>query len=292
MKTIYIDESFFTNRENHEPCVMVLGFFDGIHLGHRALIDAGKKIAGEKQLKLAVMTFFPHPSNILPVKNKITSYLTPLADKQRLLKNLGVDTLYIVKFTEQFAGHSPDEFIQRYVAGLNCRHVVAGFDFTYGHKGKGNMERIKSDGKGLFDVTTVPKKVFKHEKISSTKIRALLDEGKVDDVHHFLGSHYRTVGIVESQSFDRASGKTLAHIVFQDYYLPKKGGYIVETITEDTTVDSICLLHDIDSGVLMLEESVLLQSFVTVKWLAKLEALSRMNHHTYDRVAKKIHTVI
>lgn len=137
METIYINRPFFGKREMHEPSVMVLGFFDGIHLGHRALIDTGKKIAKEKQLKLAVMTFFPHPSNVLPVKNKITSYLSPLPKKQSLLKNMGVEKLYIVKFTEQFSGISPSDFIERYIVGLNCKHVVAGFDFTYGHKGKG-----------------------------------------------------------------------------------------------------------------------------------------------------------
>lgn len=154
------------------------------------------------------------------------------------------------------------------------------------------MERIKADGKGLFNVTTVPKKVWNHEKISSTKIRALLDEGKVEDVHHFLGSHYSTSGIVESQSFDQASGKTIARILFQDYYLPQKGFYIVETATEGKTYDSICLLQDMNSGVFMLGGNVHFQFPVTVKWLAKVETLSRFNDQDFDQAIKKVHTVI
>lgn len=286
MKTIFIEGTFIGNREEHEPCVMVLGFFDGVHLGHRSLIDTAKKIAEKKGIELAVMTFFPHPSNILQTQNKITSYLTPLPDKQRLLKNMGVEKLYIVTFTEPFAELSPEDFIKRYVAGLHSKHVVAGFDFTYGYRGKGNMERMKLDGKGLFDVTTVAKKAFNGEKISSSKIRKLLDEGKVEDVHHFLGNHYSAHGMLERQSFDQNSGKTVAHIVFQHYYLPQKGLYIVEVMAQERIYQSISLLHVHHSCVLVLEGNIHIPAPVTIKWLAKVKALSPLQYKSIDQITK------
>jgi riboflavin kinase/FMN adenylyltransferase len=273
LETIYLEEPFIGKREEYKPCVMALGFFDGVHLGHQALIHTAKSIARKEQLELAVMSFFPHPSSILPVPNKITRYLSPLPEKKRLLEAMGVEKLYIVAFTEPFARLSPADFIERYVIGLHGAHVVAGFDFTYGYKGRGNMESIKTDGKGFFDVTAVPKKVFRNEKISSTKIRALLDEGKVEQIDCFLGRPYTTSGMAIKQLFDKADGKTLAHITMEDYYLPKKGVYDVQIISEGKTYDAACFLHHAHSVGIMLDGNMHFRSPVTIKWLKSANQL-------------------
>lgn len=144
-----------------------LGFFDGIHLGHQKIIETAKQIAKQKNLKLAVMTFYPHPSSVIK-KEGITQYLTPLPEKEKQFRELGVDLLYIVEFDIKFAKIPHDVFVNQYLVKLGCKHAVAGFDFTYGCKGKGNMKQLEIDANDRFEVTTVSKFERFGEKVSST----------------------------------------------------------------------------------------------------------------------------
>jgi len=124
---------------------MALGFFDGFHLGHCEVIKTAFQKAKEKEVSLAVMSFFPHPKTVLSNGNKQICYLMPPVEKEKMLEKLGVNTFYLVKFEPKFASISPEEFVANYLNNLGVIHAVAGFDFTYGHKGKGNMERLKRD---------------------------------------------------------------------------------------------------------------------------------------------------
>lgn len=112
-----------------EPCVLALGFFDGVHLGHQELINLAKRIAKQQDLKLAVMTFFPHPKQIIGNDQTPQTYITPLEQKAKLMQDLGVDTLMVVNFDSAFANLSPSDFIEDYLCGFKCKHAVAGFDF-------------------------------------------------------------------------------------------------------------------------------------------------------------------
>lgn len=274
METVYINGTIETEAlTNNEDCVMALGFFDGVHLGHRKLIETSKEIAEQKNLTLTVMTFFPHPSNVLPTNRKITRYLSPLDAKKEIFKELGVEKLYIVTFNDEFAKLSPADFVQKYICGLNCRHVVAGFDFTYGYKGKGNMDRIREDGGGQFDISVVAKKSYKNNKISSTKIRELLKAGKANDIPHYLGEHYSTYGKVENESNDFVT------VSFKDYMLPRKGTYLVKVETDRNTYDGIVTLSENISGSHLIyvfsNQGLDLKSTVKVKWITELETLSQ-----------------
>ena len=133
------------------PCVMALGFFDGVHLGHQRLIAKAKRIAQQQNLKLAVMTFFPHPRQIVNEEHTL-KYITPLQRKARKMEELGVDQLIVVNFDSAFASLPSSDFIKQYLLGFQCKHAVAGFDFHYGHKGKGDIASLKVEGKGHFEV--------------------------------------------------------------------------------------------------------------------------------------------
>ena len=191
MRTIVInqgDEILWQARTlNH---VIALGFFDGLHKGHKKVILEAKKVANEKQLPLSVMSFFPHPKSVLSKGKVEVEYLMPLEEKQKQLELLGVDYFFVVEFNMEFASLSPQQFIQEYVVRLGATHVVCGYDYTYGRMGAGNASSIAADGMDKVTVSIVPKVDLCGEKISSTRIRELLSDGNVSIISELIGKPY------------------------------------------------------------------------------------------------------
>lgn len=193
MKTIYIDSQNLAFWQTKSiPNVMALGFFDGIHLGHKKVIETARTIAQEKNITLTVMTFFPHPKTVLTKNVETFDYLMPLSKKLSILQSLGVDTCYIVEFDKKFCSLSPKQFVSNYLIDMNVLHAVAGFDFTYGHKGAGNIDRLKTDAFNKIAVTKVEKLDYFGTKVSSTWIRELLLQGEIQLLSHILGRFYET----------------------------------------------------------------------------------------------------
>ncbi|PEZ82104.1 FAD synthetase family protein [Bacillus sp. AFS017274] len=216
-----------------EPCVLALGFFDGVHLGHQELINLAKRIAIQQDLKLAVMTFFPHPKQIIGNAQPQT-YITPLEQKAKIMQDLGVETLIVVNFDSAFAHLSPTGFIEDYLCGFKCKHAVAGFDFRYGHKGEGNMETLKIEGKRFFEVTEMKKFEIDHEKVSSTKLRNLIAEGRFADIPSFLGTYFESQGTIHS--------KENQHIIVtlsEAFLKPPPGVYLIEIQIEGNVYEGI-----------------------------------------------------
>lgn len=230
MKTIELSYPHTMLQSELPKAVCAIGFFDGIHKGHQKVINIAVKEAEERNLESVVITFHPHPSVVLNKDVKAVKYITPLKEKQRILQQLKVDRLYIIKFNEDLSLLSPKHFIKDFIIGLNIQHVVAGFDFTYGHKGKGNMKDISNDANGLFTSTTVDKLEENDEKISSTRIRKRLDLGKVTEANFLLGRNLSVSGIVvEGDKRGRTIGYPTANInVPEDALLPKLGVYAVK----------------------------------------------------------------
>ena len=218
METIYVNRENITSIQGSaNPNVMALGFFDGLHQGHRKVIQTALQKAKEKKVQLAVMSFFPHPKTVISNGKKQVCYLMPLAEKEKLLEQLGVDLFYIVQFDKEFASLSPQQFVSQYLVKLGVVHAVAGFDFSYGSRGLGNLDRLKNDSGGLIEVTKVEKVECQGEKISSTCIRERLVKGLVEEIPHFLGRPYEVKG-----NWDEFS------IHIESYYtLPAPGCYMV-----------------------------------------------------------------
>lgn len=221
-------------QDMNEPCVMALGFFDGLHKGHRRIIETAKAIAKKEKLKFTVMTFFPHPSNVVPSSKKIDRYITPLPIKKQLFEEIGVERLIIVNFNTNFSKLSHMQFVDEYLIGLNCMHVIAGFDFTYGFKGKGNMDQLLIDSKGRFGVTTVKKLECQEEKISSTIIRELLKNGEVHRIPSFLGDCYSIKANITHVK--KNSSNILEVDIDMDYILPMTGRYRVKMLVGNNEV--------------------------------------------------------
>lgn len=218
METIYLNhDNLVPWQRKAKPSVMALGFFDGIHKGHLKVIQTALRIAREKDQLLCVMSFFPHPKSVLSNGRKTIDYLMPLSSKEKLLSDLGVDRFYIVEFTKEFAALSPERFTAQYLLELGVTHAVAGFDYTYGSKGIGNMGRLQNDSGGLLELTKVPKVECRGEKISSTSLREKLAQGRVEEVSRLLGRPYE----VECE-WNGASLKVKPY-----YTLPRPGRYAV-----------------------------------------------------------------
>jgi riboflavin kinase/FMN adenylyltransferase len=242
MKIINIAHPHDYHRGDFPPLAAALGYFDGVHIGHQKVIETAKQIGEEKGLASAVMTFDPHPSVILNKHIKHVRLLTPLQDKIDLMENMGLDYLFIVQFTPDFSHLSPQQFVDDYLISLNIKHVVAGFDYSYGQYGKGTMENLPLHSRGEFDVTTVSKQDFGDEKISSSRIREELINGHTETIHQLLSRHFSVKGcIVDGEKRGRLLGFPTANIkVDPDYYLPGTGVYCVRMNVRDHWYNGIC----------------------------------------------------
>ncbi|SFE38159.1 riboflavin biosynthesis protein RibF [Alteribacillus iranensis] len=244
METIYLQhDKPFPKREFPE-IVLALGYFDGIHKGHQKVIQTAKSIAVKKEASLGVMTFHPPPLAVLSQEVSVEElrYITPLSVKEEQLAAEGVDYLFIVHFNHSFSKIEPQEFIKRFVAGINAVHTVAGFDFSYGHKGKGKLQDVPEYSGGVIDQTTVEEVTEQNKKISSTRTRDELLKGYVDEVKSLLGRPYITRGIVENgEKRGRTIGFPTANIAIKDpFILPPTGVYAVQIVIDGETFNGVC----------------------------------------------------
>lgn len=235
MEVYYLDHPHHKNKEDIPPIVMALGFFDGVHLGHQKVILSAKKEAVKKGYKSAVMSFDPHPSVVLGRSVQHVKYITPLEEKKRLIKDLGIDYFFIVRFTAEFANLLPQEFVDHYLIDLNVKHVVAGFDYSYGRMGKGTMETLPFHSRQKFTFSVIEKQEFSSDKISSTLIRACIKEGEMEKLPNLLGRFYSTSGqVIHGEKRGRTIGFPTANVDLDDeYIIPPIGVYAVKfTLTK------------------------------------------------------------
>ncbi|UOY93632.1 bifunctional riboflavin kinase/FAD synthetase [Ectobacillus sp. JY-23] len=241
MKLIHLTHPHQVNRDEAEPVVMALGYFDGVHLGHQKVIRTAKNIAKEKKLKSAVMTFHPHPSVVLGKATSHVEYITPLQEKARLLAAMDIDILYVVEFSKEFAALLPQQFVDDYIIGLHVKHAVAGFDFTYGRLGKGTMETMPFHSRGEFTQTVVEKVALQEQKISSTLLRSMIREGCMEEIEPVLGRRYTVAGtVVHGDKRGRQIGFPTANVEVNDYILPATGVYAVKLWIHDTWYNGVC----------------------------------------------------
>ena len=218
----------FNELQKEEPTVLVLGYFDGIHLGHKALFERARKVADERGLTVTVLTFPESPrlafSRFTP---ELLLHLTSEGQRYLLLEKYGVDQLVMTPFTSEFASNTPAEFIERYVKGLNAQALVAGFDYHFG-----NCRADVQDLMELFDgqVEIVSEVSLRGEKVSSTRIRQAIQSGDVSLANQLLGYPFMTEGIVvHGDARGRTIGYPTANLApFDRVHLPSEGVYVAE----------------------------------------------------------------
>lgn len=229
-------------RESMQPYSLAIGFFDGVHIGHQAVIEAAKNEGNKRQIPTAVMTFDPHPSLVLGGRNEKVFYITLLQQKLQLFEEQGVDKVFVVHFTSDFAKLSPADFVDTFIRSLNIRHVTAGFDFSFGAFGKGTMEDMRALSDGDYGVTVVDKKADELEKISSTRIRKLLQEGDMEAARTLLGRPFEVTGmVVHGDKRGRTIGFPTANVqALEGAFIPASGVYAVRLLVQNKWYDGVC----------------------------------------------------
>lgn len=211
-------------------CAVALGNFDGVHQGHRAVIEAAKDAARAKGIPAAVLTFEPHPRSLFR-PDDAPFRLTPWRIKARLVEALGIDALFEVRFDEAFSHLTADEFVQQIlVEGLAASHVVAGYDFVFGHKRGGDMAFLREAGeRSGFTVTEVrPVAGPDATAFSSTRVRQHLQAGEVEQAASILGHDWEIEGRVEhGDKRGRTIGFPTANVELGTYLRPRLGVYAI-----------------------------------------------------------------
>ncbi|NRG45484.1 bifunctional riboflavin kinase/FAD synthetase [Bacillus sp. CRN 9] len=244
MEVIKIQHPHQLNKDDLPPLSMALGFFDGVHLGHQKVMLRAKEEAARLGLKSAVMTFDPHPSVVLGKNVGEIEYITPINEKIKIVSQLGIDYLFIIHFSKEFAQLLPQEFIDQYVIDLNVKHVTAGFDYSYGRMGKGTMETLPHHSRNQFTYTTVPKLKKGEEKVSSTLIRRYIRDGQVEHIPALLGRFYSLAGIVvQGDQRGRKLGFPTANVQPNAaFIIPPIGVYAVKIFVRNEWREGVCNL--------------------------------------------------
>lgn len=209
--------------------VVAIGNFDGIHLGHQAVIGIAGRLAGDAGAPQAVLTFEPHPRSVFQPGGP-PFRLTPFRVKMQLLRRLGVEILFNLRFDLALASRSAEDFVRSVlVAGLGIRHAVVGYDFVFGNRRRGTARLLTEMGRELgFGVTTVEPVQAGDAIYSSTRIRHLLEEGKPREAASLLGRPWEIDGRVErGDQRGRAIGFPTANLLLADYLRPAAGVYAV-----------------------------------------------------------------
>ena len=207
---------------------VTIGKFDGVHLGHQALLADLVEVSEEHGIASVVLTFDRHPDALLNPK-AVKPAITGPIQKQYLLREAGVDAILTLAFDEALAALSPEEFVKQVlVDGLKARWVLVGEDFRFGAEGAGDGETIRELGaKYGFRVTVVPPVVVDGEVVSTTLVREYLDRGNIAKTTELLGRPHLTTGVVEhGLKIGRTIGFPTANMSRDaEGYLPVDGVY-------------------------------------------------------------------
>jgi len=216
------------NNVNIGPMVLTIGVFDGLHLGHQAIINKAKEIGKEKQLPVGIYTFNPNPLKVLKPAIAPKAILST-RQKIELLSSFNLDYYLEQKFTLEFASMEYTEFVRDYLLEkFNVVHLVVGEDFSLGYKGEGTLDNLKklADSAG-FEISCLENIKIGDKRISSTLIRELIEKGRVQEVPEFLGRYYRLDGkVVRGKGRGKILGFPTANMKLdEDYVLPAEGVY-------------------------------------------------------------------
>ncbi len=229
-------------------CVLTIGNFDGVHLGHQEIINVARKLADQRHSELVLMTFEPHPVAIL-YPEKAPGVLTPIVLKKHLLTQFGVDCLVVLESSYRILNLSPESFIDEFLLkSVQPDVVVEGEDFNFGYGRSGNVRILKELGERFsFEIVIVPGKEIKladeqNARVSSTLIRHLLHKGKLTDTAQALGRYYRLSGQTTlGKGKGRKLGFPTANIDPANQIIPAEGvyaGFVEIADTEEQLCES------------------------------------------------------
>jgi riboflavin kinase / FMN adenylyltransferase len=217
--------------------VVTLGIFDGVHRGHRSLLERLVMRAKETKGESGVITFFPHPRMVLDQNRSDLSFLTTMEEKILLLEDAKIDHLIIIEFNKKFSKIKACDFIEKIlVEKIGIKHLLIGYNHHFGKSGEGDYNTIKQCADSLgFLVEQVQGLHTEEGAISSSAIRGALLKGRLDEANNWLGYLYSVTGtIIEGRKIGRSIGFPTANINpdFQYKLIPSNGVYAVEVMLD------------------------------------------------------------
>lgn len=219
--------------------VIALGFFDGVHVGHGALLRLARQKADELGCTAAALTFEPHPNVV--IFGEKTPLINTLSERRRLMTGLyGIEEMLVLPFDRAFMEMDWQDFVRDVLAEqFEAVHVVCGFDYTFGHRGLGNARNLQALCKELGMGCDVVEKVeLLGGEVSSTRIRALLEQGRLEEANALLGHNHLISGqVVHGKELGRVLGFPTANLPLgEDLAEPKRGVYAARVTLENGAV--------------------------------------------------------
>lgn len=231
-----------TNIKQSVPTAVTLGNFDGLHKGHRSLIDIMKKKAEEQNLKSIVFSFYPHPMFLFKTNSDSRALIMGYEEKRIVIEQTGVDAFIEYPFTKEFSSLSPEDFARLLFEQLNCKVLVVGFNYHFGKMAKGNCALLEEMGKEYgVEVICVPSVNFLEERVSSTRIRNALLNAEIALADELLTIPYFVYGTV-------VHGKRLGHTIGfptmnvdadKKKLFPPNGVYATRTVIDGKIYSSV-----------------------------------------------------
>lgn len=235
MKTITLEQA---KKIDFDRASVALGTFDGLHVGHIALIDAAKKHSGDT----VAFTFDALPAYLFYAHHKPMQLYT-MSEKIKAFERTGIDYLCVTHFDQSFAGMDKLDFEKLLVNVFSPINVIAGYNYTYGYHAEGTADQLLRDGALLgYNVEVIPKVLVNDIPVSSTKIRECLWNGQIETANSLLGYSYSMSGmVVHGKGIGRTLGFPTANInVAKEKIVPKNGVYSVQVTVADEVFKGVC----------------------------------------------------
>lgn len=219
---------------------VTIGTFDGVHVGHQKVIKKLVKSAKKKDAISLLLTFFPHPRMVLQ-KDIDIKLINTIDERIQLLEKIGLDSLVIQPFTEEFSKLTALDFVRKILVNtLNISKLIIGYDHHFGKNREGNFEQLEEYGHTYdFEVNEISQKDIDNIAVSSTKIRKALEIGEIEKANNYLGYCFMLTGeVVKGNNLGEKIGFPTANLAIKETYklIPKTGAYLVKSILNNEQV--------------------------------------------------------
>ncbi|XLS29574.1 bifunctional riboflavin kinase/FAD synthetase [Flavobacteriaceae bacterium M23B6Z8] len=228
------------NFNNPVRTIVTIGTFDGVHIGHRKIIQKLVAGASANDLRSTLLTFFPHPRMVLQ-QNSDLKLITTLPEKQQILEKTGLDQLIVQPFTKEFSRLTAQEFVKEILVDqLHVQKMVIGYDHRFGRNRTATIKDLMEYGSTFnFDVEEISAEEINEVSVSSTKIRNALNEGDITTANAYLGYEFMLTGIIEhGKGLGRQIDFPTANLKIKEDYklIPANGVYVVKSMLYDRQV--------------------------------------------------------
>ena len=222
---------------NNIKSAVTIGTFDGVHIGHKKIIERLTSSAKENNLESIILTFFPHPRMVLQ-KNANIKLINTMEERSQILERTGLNHIVVHPFSTEFSQLSAKEYVQQMlVKYLKAEKVIIGYDHRFGKGRTANIEDLVTYGNEFgFDVEEISQQDVEDVAVSSTKIRKALENGDIDKANKYLGYEFMLTGkIVKGKQLGRTLGYPTANMQIMETYklIPKNGVYVVKSCIDN-----------------------------------------------------------